>query len=71
MPGVAQSLEAVIVVASAVPFDADRPAPLLGTSARDSLDTANLGAAFLDRLAALDTARVTLAVLPYQVHAAP
>ena len=71
MPGVAQSLEAVIVVASAVPFDADRPAPLLGTSARDSLDTANRGAAFLDRLAALDTARVTLAVLPYQVHAAP
>ncbi|NQW09693.1 MAG: hypothetical protein HQ481_07420 [Alphaproteobacteria bacterium] len=71
MPGVSRSLEAVIVVASAVPFDADRPAPVLGTTAEDSLAAAGDGAAFLDRLAALDTARMTLAVLPYQVQAAP
>lgn len=71
MPGVPQSTEAVVVVASAVPFNADRLAPVLGSSAGESLATASHGSAFLDQLAALDTARITLKVLPYRVRAVP
>jgi len=68
MPGVAESLEAIAVVASAVPFDPDRLAPGLGTSPEASRRAAASLGAFLDRLAGLDRGRLRLVVLPYRVR---
>ena len=59
---------AVIVVASAVPFDAASLAPWLGATAPGSLSAAVQMSAFLDALARLDLARVTLKILPYRVR---
>ncbi len=67
MPGVAESLEAVIVLASSVPFDPDRLAPAPGPTADASRRKATTAGAFLDRVAGLDRSRLRLAVLPYRV----
>ena len=67
MPGVAESLEAVIVVASSVPFDPDRLAPAPGPTSDASRRKATTASAFLDRVAGLDRSRLRLAVLPYRV----
>ncbi|EDP62296.1 hypothetical protein BAL199_19783 [alpha proteobacterium BAL199] len=50
MSGVLESLEAVVVVASAVPFAPDRLAPLLEQSPDASLHAAASSGAFLDRV---------------------
>lgn len=68
MPEVSESLEAVIVVASAVPFDPDRMAPGPGRSSDASLQRAVSSGAFLERLAGLDRSRLRLAILPYRVR---
>lgn len=68
MPGVTESLEALVVVASTVPFVPDRLAPALGRSAEASRAVAVPAGAFLEQLAALDRARLRLAILPYQVR---
>jgi len=70
MPGASESLEALVVVASAVPFVPDRLAPAAGGSADASRAAAVSAGAFLDRVAGLDRARLRLAVLPYRVRAA-
>ena len=67
MPGTPISLEAVILVASAVPFNADDLAPSLSSRVAASLRVAVRTSAFLDRLAELDLSRVTVKVLPYRV----
>lgn len=69
LPGSRESVEAIVVVASAVPFSAAALAPLAGTTAQGSLAAATQMSAFLDRLAALDLKRVSLAVLPYRTRA--
>jgi hypothetical protein len=68
LPGSEESWESVIVVASAVPFDAASLAPWLGATAPESLSAAVQMSAFLDALARLDLARVTLKILPYRVR---
>lgn len=68
MPGVAESLEAVIVVASSVPFVPDHLAPILGGTPGASLQGAVSAGAFLDRVAGLDRTRVRLAILPYRAR---
>jgi len=68
MAGVAESLEALVLVASAVPFVPERLAPALGGSAGASRAAAVSAGGFLDGLAALDRARLRLAILPYRVR---
>lgn len=70
MAGSRETVEAVIVVASAVPFDADALAPFAGASAARSLAGAVEMSGFLDALVGLDLARISLAVLPYRVRPA-
>jgi hypothetical protein len=69
MPGVSESLEALVVVASAVPFVPDRLAPAAAGSADSSRAAGVSTGAFLDRLAGLDRARLRLAILPYRARA--
>lgn len=69
LPGSQETVEAVIVVASALPFSADALAPLAGETASDSLAGAVEMSAFLDMLVGLDLTRTSLAVLPYRVRA--
>lgn len=68
MSGVAESLEALVVVASTVPFVPDRLAPALGGSAEASRAAAVPAGAFLEQLAGLDRSRVRLAILPYRAR---
>lgn len=68
LPGSQETVEALLVVASAVPFAADALAPAAGTTPEGSLDIAVQMSAFLDALAALDLSRVSLAVLPYRTR---
>lgn len=70
LPGSQETLEAVIVVASALPFAADALAPSAGATALRSLADAVEMSAFLDSLVNLDLARTSLAILPYRVRAA-
>lgn len=70
LPGSVETLEALLLVASAMPFDADALAPAAGATAEGSLAAAAQMSAFLDALAALDLSRVSLAVLPYRTRAA-
>lgn len=70
MPDADESLEAVMVVASAVPFRPDRLAPALGATADASRQRAVTAGAFLERLAGLDLTLLRLAILPYRVRAA-
>lgn len=69
MPGSLETMEAVIVVASAMPFAADALAPAAAGSPDASRAAAVAMSGFLDALARLDLARVRLAVLPYRVRA--
>lgn len=69
LPGSRETLEAVIVVASALPFAADALAPSAGATAVRSLADAVEMSAFLDSLVDLDLARTSLAILPYRVRA--
>ena len=66
MSGVLESLEAVVVVASAVPLAPDRLATLLEQSPDASLHAAASSGAFLDRVSSLDLSRISLAILPYR-----
>lgn len=68
MPGAAESLEAMVVVASSVSFVPDALAPAAGGSVDASLAAAVSAGGFLDRLAALDRSRLRLAILPYRVR---
>lgn len=70
LPGSRESVEAVLLVASAVPFSAAALAPVAGRTADDSLAAATQMSAFLDALAGLDLSRVSLAVLPYRTRVA-
>ena len=70
LAGSDETVEAVLVVASAVPFDAGKLAPAVGRTASESLGAAAQMSAFLDALAALDLGRISLAVLPYRVRGA-
>lgn len=70
MPGSPESVEAIVIVASALPFDAAALAPSVQATASQSLEAATDMSAFLDALARLDLARVTLRVLPYRVRPA-
>lgn len=68
MPGVAESLEAIVVVASAGPFVPERLAPSLGVSSQASRAAAVSTGAFLDQLAGLDRSRLSVVILPYRVR---
>jgi len=68
MSGSEETVEALIVVASAVPFDAAALAPSVRASPDASLAAAVETSGFLDALADLDLARVSLSVLPYRVR---
>ena len=70
LAGSDETVEAILVVASAVPFDAGTLAPAVGRTAAESLGAAVQMSAFLDALAALDLARICLAVLPYRIRGA-
>lgn len=70
MPGSRETVEAVVVVASALPFDADALAPYSGATVLQSLASAVEMSGFLDALSRLDLARIRLAFLPYRVRAA-
>lgn len=68
LPGSQETVEALLLVASAVPFAADELAPTAGASPEGSLAVAAEMSAFLDALAALDLSRISLAVLPYRTR---
>ena len=70
MAGVAESLEALVLVASAVPFVPERLAPALGGTPDASRAAAVSAGGFLDGLAALDRSRLRLAILPYRARQA-
>ena len=69
LPGSQESQEALVLVASAVPFLADALAPLVGETPQGSLAAAAQMSAFLDALAGLDLSRVSVTVLPYRTRA--
>lgn len=70
LAGSDESVEAILVVASAVPFSAETLAPAVAGSADASLDRRGADERVSRRLAGLDLARVSLAVLPYRIRAA-
>ncbi|MDF1794314.1 MAG: hypothetical protein P1U88_20545, partial [Thalassobaculaceae bacterium] len=70
LPESDETVEAIIVVASALPFSADALAPAASATPQGSLSGAAEMSAFLDALTALDLARTSLAILPYRVRAA-
>jgi len=70
LSGSVESVEAILLLASAVPFRGDDLAPgppLLAAAGPASAAGIALGG-FLDRLARLDLARATIRVLPYRVR---
>lgn len=70
LPGAPESLEALVLVASAVPFVPERLAPALGGDAASSSAGGVSAGAFLDRLAGLDRSRLRLAILPFRTRPA-
>lgn len=69
MPGAKANHEAVVIVASAVPFDFTKLAPAAAQTAAGSLQTAIKASIFLDGLAERDTSALGIRFLPYQVVA--
>lgn len=70
LSGSDETVEAIVVVASALPFAADALAPSAAGTPGESLAGAAEMSAFLDALATLDLSRTSLAVLPYRVRSA-
>ncbi|MTI08621.1 hypothetical protein [Curvivirga aplysinae] len=60
--------EAIVIIASNEYFDFQSLAPRLGESINQTIEKAATAGDFFDRLGNMDLSRVSLTILPYQVH---
>ena len=67
-PGNREDHEAFIVIAAAEPVDYSALAPSVGATLAETQKRAVLGGEFLAALGKMDISRMTVIVLPYQVH---